>query len=261
MNRTVSQTARVLGVDSHQVKKWAHLFNEYLSSNANPAKGRTRTFSDSDLLVLYYVFMHWEDDPDFESIKIGLNNEEHYDERFMEHLFIHTPLLQEPPDDLDETWRHGILLNGGGVNAYLELARNYRRGAEVLLDSALESGEPLDWGYPVLFAYRHTLELYLKIIGEVDEITHSLRRCVHLVEQRHGKKIPSPIKEWILELDKIDPAGTAFRYADDEARTLEYAEYWVDFVQFKFAMKQVFDMIDRAILRIGASGRPAKKTK
>ena len=82
-----------------------------------------------------------------------------------------------------------------------------------------------------------------------------------MVEQRHAQKIGSPVKEWILELDKIDPIGTAFRYADDEAGTLQWVEYWVDFVQLKFAMKQVFEMIDHAILRVGARGKPAKKRK
>src|SRR5205814_8095732 len=113
MNRSVAQTARVLGVDGQQVKKCAHLFSEYLSSNAKPTKGRTRSFSDSDLLVLSYVCEHWEDDPDLECITVGLNQENHYDERYAEHLYMHTPLLQEPPDDLDETWRHGVLWTGG----------------------------------------------------------------------------------------------------------------------------------------------------
>jgi hypothetical protein len=147
MNRNVSQTAKVLGVDGAQVKEWAHLFKEHLSKRANPIKGQERTFNDSDLLVLAYVFERWETDPDLESIKIELNQENHHDEKIVEHLYLHTPLLQGPPDDLDETWRHGILLNGGLVSGYLELARNYRRGAEALLDSALESGEPCDWGY------------------------------------------------------------------------------------------------------------------
>lgn len=42
-------------------------------------------------------------------------------------------------------------------------------------------------------------------------------------------------REWIIELDEIDPNGAAFRYADDEAgKALDDAEYWVNFVQFKF---------------------------
>lgn len=249
MNRTVSQTARILGVDVQQVKTWAWRFKEHLSSQANPPKGRQRMFTDSDVLALMHVCMHWEEDPDFKNIEAGLNCEDHYEnEQYREMLYLHTPLLQEPPEDLDETWRHGIFLNGGGVDQFLELARSYKQSADALLDSALKSGEPRDWGYPVLFAYRHTLELYLKIIGDVEEPIHSLEKCIQRVEKRHHQKIGFPIREWIIELDKIDPYGTTFRYADDQAGTLRYTEYWVDFVQFKFAMRRVFDALDQACL-------------
>jgi len=255
MTRNVSQTARILGVDGQQVKTWAWSFKEHLSGQANPAKGCPRVFTDSDMLALMYVYMHSDGGDDIEEIRAGLDREDHYDDQYRDLLYAHTPILQEPPDDLDETWRHGILLNGGGVDGYLALARNYRESADVLLDSALKSGEPRDWGYPVLFAYRHTLELYLKIIGEADERTHSLKECVRLIEKRHGERLPSPTREWIIELDKIDPAGTAFRYADDQAQTLKYAEFWVDFVQFKFAMTRVFRMLDQAILHAAGTGR------
>lgn len=251
MNRTVSQTARVLGVDVQQVKTWAWRFKEHLSSRANPPKGRSRAFTDSDVLALMHVAMHWEENPDIENIKDGLNSEDHdNNDRYHEMLYQHTPLLQEPPDDLDETWRHGIFLSGGGVEEYLELARSYKQSADALLDSALKSGEPRDWGYPVLFAYRHALELYLKIIGEIQKPIHSLKDCIRGVEKHYGQKIGSPIREWIIELDKIDPIGTAFRYADDQAGTLKYAEYWVDFLQFKYAMSRVFEALDHACLHL-----------
>ena len=60
-----------------------------------------------------------------EAIRMGVNQQEFYqDDEDREILYLHTPILQEPPDDLDETWRHGIFLNGGGVDEYLELARS-----------------------------------------------------------------------------------------------------------------------------------------
>jgi len=68
--------------------------------------------------------------------------------------------------------KHGdmaLLLNGGSVDGYVELARSYKQSADALLDAALESGEPLDWGYPVLFAIVIRWSLYLKIIGRVEE--------------------------------------------------------------------------------------------
>jgi hypothetical protein len=261
VNRTASEAAKIVSVDVSQVKRWAFDFKDYLSAAANPPKGKTRMFTDGDVLVLCYVWHEWEDEPDVDAIKVGLNLGNHYEEPSVEHLYLHTPLIQEPPDDLDETWRHGILLVGGGRHEYLELVRKYRHVAESMLQTALEKDEVGGWAYPVLFAYRHTLELYLKLIGEIDEITHSLKRCVHLVEKRRQVKIPSPIRNWILELDQIDPAGTAFRYADADSALNQFYEQWFDFRHFQFAMKRVFNALDMAILRVGAQGKPVKKKK
>lgn len=251
MDRTVSETARILGVDTRQVKAWAWTFKDYLSSRANPGKNRSRSFTESDVLALMLVTYYWEEDPDIESIQGMLGSEDHFEDRFREILYRHTPILQEPPDGLDETWTHGVFLNGGTVDGYLALARSYKEGADALLDSALKSGEPREWGYPVLFAYRHALELYLKVVGEMTDVTHSLKRCVAVLEKHHGEKIPSPAREWISEFDNIDPNGTAFRYVDEGAgQSLNYAEYWVDFHQLRHAMKCVFGMLDRAALRL-----------
>jgi hypothetical protein len=115
MNRNVSETAHILGVDRQQVKTWAWLFKEHLSREANPAKSLPRAFTDEDVLVLIYVSLHWEEHPDIEAIRIGLNCENHHDDRYRESLYLNTPILQEPPDGLDETWTYGILLNGSLV--------------------------------------------------------------------------------------------------------------------------------------------------
>ncbi|MBK8477260.1 MAG: hypothetical protein IPL39_13465 [Opitutaceae bacterium] len=261
MNRTAAKVAKILDADVLQVKRWTFDFKSFLSSTANPTKGKVRMFNDADLLVLMYVCHHWEEEPDVECIKVGLNQGEHREDAYVEHLYLHSPLIQDPPDDLDETWRHGILLVGGGRYEYLELARSYRHVAESMLRTALEKNEVDGWAYPVLFAYRHTLELYLKLIGEIDEITHSLARCVQLVEQRRKVTLPPPIREWILQLEQIDPAGTAFRYVDDDMGCSRYFEHWFDFRHFQFAMRRVFDALDMAILRTGAKGKPVRKKK
>lgn len=244
MDRSVSQTAKILGVDVQQVKRWAWLFKEYLSNGANPGKGRERTFTDADVLALIHVAMHWEENPDMEAIRCGLDGD--YD-HYRHFLYQNTPILQEPPEGLDETWTHGLLLNGAPADGFLELARNYRRSADALLDSALKSSEARDWGYPALFAYRHALELYLKIIGRIEEPTHSLKECVTKIENRLKQRIGSPIREWILEFDHVDPCGTAFRYADDDVGLLQYGEFWVDFSQLKHAMGIIFEALDRSV--------------
>lgn len=261
MNRTPSEAAELIGVDAALVERWALVFKDHLSSTANPQEGKVRMFSDGDLLALCYVRHAWDDDPDLEAIKIGLNLGYHHEEVFFERLYLHTPLLQEPPEELDETWRHGFLWIGGHGQGRFELARHYRYAAEKLLDQALKDGETHDWLCPVLFTYRHTLELYLKTIGNITEHTHSLAKCVELVEKLHGEQFPPRARRWIEELDKIDPhPGTIFRYEADNAKQ-DYAEYWVDLRQFKFAMRQIFEMIDRAILRDVAGGKQSKQNK
>jgi hypothetical protein len=130
-----------------------------------------------------------------------------------------------------------------------------------MLDEALQNDEARHWLCPVLFAYRHTLELYLKTIGNINEHTHSLAKCSSLVEKLFGEKFNPSAKGWIEELDKIDPhPATTFRYEADQKQQ-DYAENWVDLRQFKFAMGQVFEMIDRAILRVGVEGKTVKKIK
>jgi hypothetical protein len=169
MNRNISEMARALGVESDQVEKWAVLFDEYLSEHAKTINGRARCFSDLDFLVFAYVSTLWEDEPDLEHIKIGLNREDYLDEEFYECLYLNSPILQELPEDLDETWRNGVLWVGDHGQERFELARNYRYVAEKMLDQALQNDEAQHWLCPVLFAYRHTLELYLKTIGNINE--------------------------------------------------------------------------------------------
>jgi hypothetical protein len=257
MSRSIFEIAKILSVNAQQVENWASLFNNYLSPDTGRTAGGLRVFSDSDFLVFVYLSEYWGSDPDIESIESGLNQENHHDERFVERLYLHTPLLQEPPDDLDETWRHGVLWVGGHGQERFELARNYRYAAEKMLEQALQTGEVRNWMCPVLFAYRHTLELYLKCIGSIGQRTHSLTDCAKLVEKHHGMKLDSQVKSWIEEFDKIDPnPGTAFRYEDEKPNKakLDYTEYWMDFQQLKFVMGKVFQMIDMAVLRTNCGG-------
>lgn len=254
MKRSVSQAAKVFGVEVALVKRWASMFADHLSESANPRKGVPRAFTDTDMVALCYVWQKWEDQPDVDVITMGLNSEDHFDHRFVEHMYLHTPLLQDPPENEEEPWRHGFIWSGGHGQGQFELARNYRYAADRLIEEAIKEQVSYYWLCPVLFTYRHTLELYLKVIGNINERTHSLARCVKLVEERHGQKFPARVKGWIAELDAIDPdPATTFRYESDGARN--YSERWIDLRHFQFAMRQIFQIIDTAILRIGAASK------
>ena len=93
MDRSVSQTARILGVKTPQVKTWTRQFKEQLSQKANPSKGTSRVFTDSDILALAYVAMHWEEGPDIEAMQIGLNRQDHYEDEYQKFLYQATPIL------------------------------------------------------------------------------------------------------------------------------------------------------------------------
>jgi hypothetical protein len=55
-----------------------------------------------------------EDDPDLEAFRRGINAEDHFEERFLEFHYQHTPTLQQAADDIDESWRHGNFLSAAG---------------------------------------------------------------------------------------------------------------------------------------------------
>src|SRR5260221_11668361 len=89
-----------------------------------------------------------------------MNNDEHRD--------ITQPLFEEVPDDVDETWRHIVLMGGMAMRdptpSFLTAARTYRWAADVLAAAAIHDGELWRTTDPVLFLYRHALELYLKAL-------------------------------------------------------------------------------------------------
>src|SRR5882724_2383170 len=110
---TVANVAQILGVEKNQVKEWANEFSEYMSSNANPKKGTPREFNIDDIRVMAYIFSFWEDNPDIECIKMGLNSNNHYEHEMIDNLLIEaTPIFIKPPEGIDETWKHGVLFSG-----------------------------------------------------------------------------------------------------------------------------------------------------
>lgn len=245
MSWTAAQVARIVGCELQQIKSWAWTFKEALSLSANPGKGQARFFIDSDVRALAYICTRWEDNPDLGAIKIGLEDTDYLEAEFRELMYPWMPILQEPPSELDETWRHGILFVGSNAQQSFELARNYRHAADILLKAALDGNSAFDGAPPIVFLFRHALELYLKMLGDVKEPTHSLAKCLAAVERRTKSKVGRPWRGWILELDEMDPTSTVFRYADEIGG---YVEYWVDFCHLRFAMAGVFDKIDHAVL-------------
>lgn len=250
MKYSVSETARIIGVEINQIKSWTYLFRDHLSPSSNPEKGLPRLFQKEDVLVLLYVRRFWEDEPDIKAIVAGLNSECHLEDIYLYHLWNHTPLIQKHiPANLDEPSRYGLSLSPRIHLTQIEIARSYHRAANVLWDKAIDSGFPLAECYPVLFAYRHALELYLKMLSNSGkESGHNLKRCMEMVEKSFDKTVSPLMKEWIMALHQMDITGWHFRYEPDSEGPMD--GQWLDWSHFRYAMDSLFEALEIAWLNM-----------
>lgn len=143
---------------------------------------------------------------------------------------IEDPIFGEP-EEVEPEANWGILI--GGMASYDEelMAMAYKEAADMLVEQALRSGDR-SWAVapPILFLYRHTVELYLKLVVKPDRRNHSLSELVEqaseIAERRVGKRLPEWAKARLLEFADYDPRSTTFRYANGRA-PLPFGEYWI----------------------------------
>ena len=166
------------------------------------------------------------------------------------------PLFEEPPDDLDSDWTHGVLLvRWGSAKGYdaIDVARAFRDAGARLLKTALIR-ESWEAAYPILFNYRHALELYLKAIipGAHHHRLHGLASHLRpLLTGRYPLDQIEILIERIEEFHRMDPKSTEFRYADTSDKTNEDCkaplpdpEIWVDFHHLETCMEQTFNALE-----------------
>lgn len=108
-------------------------------------------------------------------------------------------------------------------------ARGYKLAADLLVEYVEESRNDQDsLVYPIVFAYRHYLEVRLKHliyinnelldIGHVIPKTHDLSKLLDgvmpIIKQHFPRDVPywKDIKARLKEFNSVDPASDAFRY-------------------------------------------------
>jgi hypothetical protein len=158
-------------------------------------------------------------------------------------------LFTDPPDE-PETHYGAMLVNYSGNTARdtYDMAVSYRTAAFRLLDAASKNGEAWESVDPILFCFRHALELNLKELhGGSRKRVHGLKPMADALHVRLGKRYPPVQVDWlrdrIHEFDKVDPRSTAFRY-DDAAPLSIPPELWVDFPKPRHIMSTVFVALD-----------------
>ena len=158
-------------------------------------------------------------------------------------------LFADPPDEPEKQYG-AMLVNYSGNTARdtYDMVMSYRVAAFRLLDAATEQGEAWESVDPILFCFRHALELNLKSFPtDAAPRTHGLKSMADALHERLSARYPTVQVDWlrdrIQEFDAVDPRSTAFRY-HDAASPATPPELWVDFAKLRNIMKTMFDALD-----------------
>ena len=132
------------------------------------------------------------------------------------------PLFEEPTADLERVepseGPRGFMI-GGMANLPFEYIGQQYYDAACVLSEMIRRGEWDDCtlANPVLYLYRHSIELLLKAALRKTAKTHDLAALAHqfrtFVKAEFGVELPEWIDHRLKELAAIDPASTAFRYS------------------------------------------------
>lgn len=173
-------------------------------------------------------------------------------------------IFTEPPDELGEHDFHfGTFVAGmGGMNE-IEVARAFAEAAERLLVTAAEQRESWEAAYPILFCYRHALELYLKALIPKGRHGHRLSDLAQSLKPHIEGRYPADQVAWLLdrisEFDRLDPKSTVFRYPDGPLSSYKAGaqpdpELWVDFRRLQQSATKMFHGFERIRLHLLESG-------
>ncbi len=133
------------------------------------------------------------------------------------------PLFKEPGEELERedewSWPKGFLIGGWATYSKREVAQQYFDAANLLV-KAIERNQWEDFklALPVLYLYRHSLELMLKAVLHSPPRTHDIEQLTSeveaVVQARFGQSFPPLVKTWLMEFASRDPKSTAYRYGE-----------------------------------------------
>lgn len=169
-------------------------------------------------------------------------------------------IFEEPPDDIER--RTGALvLNWAGATGRetIEMARAYATAAGRLLDAACAADESWESVDPILFCFRHALELYLKALApdnvrRVHPLAELADRLHHGLQGRYRAEQLNWLCDRVREFSRVDPRSTSYRY-HVAVETNREAELWIDFAHLRNVMAAIFDGLER-VYRDGSLAAP-----
>jgi len=128
----------------------------------------------------------------------------------------------------------------------------------MLVDEVLSGGfDAYELIHPILYNYRHSLELYLKFIVRPSKKTHNLKTLLEgfqkYVRKHHGIEVPQMYEEVILEFHDFDERSTTFRYATEvvSKKTGDSGEFEVKLPR----LREIMDAFQESFHRIVRADR------
>ncbi len=168
--------------------------------------------------------------------------------------------------------RAGFIVGGKANLTFNRIGQQFFDAAYVLSET-IRIGEWEDHrlAYPILFLYRHSIEVLLKsAVGTVAK-THDLETLSGefraLIKAEFDADLPSWIISRLRELSEIDPSSTAFRYSRNFDRTTRTdvpvnGEFHVDLSHLQSAMTALNTALVGAIAAIACGeGNSARGIK
>lgn len=171
------------------------------------------------------------------------------------------PLFEEPSlaMERDDPWSgpKGFVLGGMALPCKEKLAEEYFRAADLLVE-LIQNDRCEDYKLvnPVLYLYRHSLELLLKA-GLTNEVTgHSLATLADKLKIQIADQPDLADHDWIFcrisEISKHDPGSTAFRYAENKDKSTKKSvpvdgEIYISLNHLKESMRELFSELARLL--------------
>lgn len=175
------------------------------------------------------------------------------------------PIFRDPDegDEREDGYSEpfGFLLGPMGHFSSSDMSDEYFRAANLLVER-IQDRRVADHeiAYPVLFLYRHAMELMVKAILTKPSYTHHRLDALaddlsSFVDEKYGQKVPDWIIGRLKELARIDPTSQAFRYGEDKfgpgpERRPVPAETYVRVMELHQTMNRLYEALQQARLLI-----------
>ncbi len=243
--KNLSDIKNLFEISEENITKWLNDFRDYFSEYA---KREDPLFMPNDIKLL--IIMNSTED--FEDIEHNITSDGWIDYASNEYRSL-APFYKHLDDMIDPEVIAERLhsLEKIQADSVMTYAKIYRRATQKLLNIVIEEhDDPFYYHrenhliYPVVYLFRHTMELYLKGTAQRVKagriIGHTLEDIINKIETSANRKIPKWVKNQLLYLDSFDKEATVFRYPDEQ----DFYEYVVDLNQLNYLITKLCDLFE-----------------